>query len=67
MAIPPQFLKNVKSKKELEGKAEPGDSPKEDAAEGDTKGSKKSVSKHKKKLDPKQAKRAAMLAMIKKG
>ena len=64
MAIPPQFLKNVKGKKELEGKAEPGDSPKEDAAEGDTKGSNK---KHKKKLDPKQAKRAAMLAMIKKG
>lgn len=36
--IPPQFLAHVKGKgkgKEKEGKAEPGDSPAEDSAEGD--------------------------------
>lgn len=36
MPIPPQFIKSNKAKgKEKEGKAEPGDSPAEDAAEGD--------------------------------
>lgn len=61
MAIPPQFLKHGK-KNDPEGKNEPGDSPAEDSAEGDTRG-KKAPHKGAPKRDSKDPKGAAFDAI----
>src|SRR5689334_10689916 len=64
MAIPPQFLKKSKAAAAEDAK----DGGKDDSKE-DSNGNliKKSPKKGKGKLDPKAAKRAAMLALIQKG
>ena len=67
MAIPPQFLKHVKGK-EAEGKAEPGDSKKEDAKEGKPNPFAKKGSKdHKGKQSAADKKKAFLAERVNKG